>query len=377
MAAFCLAVVFVVINGIPQLYLGKSLGMKLKPTGLAYFVGAIGNLVTGSLTPISAQAETISMAGLIKHPGERVFALLIAAIIGIILAITGTAQRIADFAGPSVMSGMMASVGLILCLIVVDFVKKDKRTSIISLVSACVIYPILLKQGVPNELIYTIAFSMALSIIDFDLIQKRRVEYKNLPAESRENDTWQFWTKKFWSDFKFIKPAFAFSAILGGLGIICLNIGSNLTFGGITASIAGTSQNFNFLTFINSLADIPSILFGGMPIEAIISGTAAAPSPITAGVVMMALAGILCFVGILGKIGKYVPAESIAGFLFIIAFKLTLVSNLASIGANSGNALEATAGAAAFGIGALTKNPFLALLAGILIRVTSGLFGLV
>ncbi|GMO44789.1 MAG: hypothetical protein Ta2B_25840 [Termitinemataceae bacterium] len=50
---------------------------------------------------------------------------------------------------------------------------------------------------------------------------------------------------------------------------------------------------------------------------------------------MMALAAVLCFTGILGKIGKYIPASSISGFLFIIGFKLNLVTNLKLIGGAS------------------------------------------
>jgi len=41
-----------------------------------------------------------------------------------------------------------------------------------------------------------------------------------------------------------------------------LNIGTNIAFGNITAGFAGTTQNMDHLTVINSLADIPSVLFG-------------------------------------------------------------------------------------------------------------------
>jgi len=378
---FCLAVVFVIINGIPQLYLAKNLGMKLKPTAFGYFIGAFGNLFTGSVTPISAQAETISMAGLIKNQNQRVFALLLAAIVGIILGATGLIGRVASYAGDSVLCGMMAGVGLILTLVVVNFIKTDKRTSLVSLFSGLAAYAVCLNSGNAflngNALVLTIAVSMFISIADFALIQKRRISFAELPVEVQENDDFRFWTKKFWADFKFVKPAFAMSAVLGGLGIICLNIGSNLTFGGITSSIAGTTQNFNVLTLINSLADVPSILFGGAPIEAIISGTAASPWPIVAGIVMMALCGVLLITGVLGRLGRYIPAESIAGFLAVIGFKLTLVLNLGLIGTLAKDPADASAGVVAFGITALTKNPFLGLVAGVLVNLTKGLFGLV
>ena len=72
-----------------------------------------------------------------------------------------------------------------------------------------------------------------------------------------------------------------------------LNIGANISFGGITASMAGTAQNFDHLSIINSLADIPSAIFGGPPIEAIISGTAGAPWPVMCGIIFMLVMGII------------------------------------------------------------------------------------
>ena len=113
-----------------------------------------------------------------------------------------------------------------------------------------------------------------------------------------------------------------------------LNIGANISFGGITASLAGTSQNFDHLSIINSLADVPSALFGGPPIEAIISGTAGAPWPVACGIVFMLLMGILILVGLVGRLGRYLPAQSISGFLLVIGFALTFAPNLATVSAS-------------------------------------------
>ncbi|MDR0500052.1 MAG: hypothetical protein LBG97_02235, partial [Coriobacteriales bacterium] len=99
--ALLLAVVFVVINGVTQMYMAKGFGYKLKPTGFAYLIGVAGNLFSGSVVPISGQAETLTLSGLIKDMRVRVAALLIAAAIGITLGLTGTLSRIVDFAGPA------------------------------------------------------------------------------------------------------------------------------------------------------------------------------------------------------------------------------------------------------------------------------------
>jgi AGZA family xanthine/uracil permease-like MFS transporter len=367
---FLLAVFFVVVNGATQLFYAQSLGYKLKPTGLAYFVGAIGNLFTGSVVPISGQAETITMSGLIKNLNVRVAALLIASAVGIFVGATGLLSRIVDFSGTTVISGMMAGVGLILATVGVSLAKQEVRAGIISIVSAIAVWVL------SHDVVYTIAASVFLSSMDYCLLQKRRVNLNDVAKTAgidAESDNWRFWTKDYWADFKAIRPRFTLGALLGGLGFICLNVGSNISFGNITASIAGTEPKLNALSLINSLADIPSILFGGMPIEAIISGTAGAPWPVAAGIAMMAVSGALLLTGLMTKIGRYVPSQSIAGFLIIIGFSLTLVPNLSAVAA-SGSPLE---GIVAGSVTMLTSNAFIGMAAGVIVKVTGGLFGLI
>ena len=79
-----LAVIFVIINGCTQVFYAQKKGYKIKPTAFAYFVGAIGNLISGNIVPISAQAETITVSSEVKDTRDRVTALLIAAVIGVI-----------------------------------------------------------------------------------------------------------------------------------------------------------------------------------------------------------------------------------------------------------------------------------------------------
>ena len=374
---FSLAVIFVVINGVTQLYYAKSLGYKMKPTGLAYFVGAIGNLFTGSVVPISGQAETLTLSGLIKNMNERLAALLIAAVVGIALGLTGSVSKIVDFAGPGAMNGMMAGVGYLLASVGIVLVKQEKRVGIVSFVVALAIY------FTTHDLVYTIAGSVLVSSLDFCFLQKRRVDLSAVAKEAGsepENDTWKFWTREYWKDFKLLKPTFNKAALLGGLSFICLNIGSNISFGTITSLyMAGEEPKLNALTVINSLADVPSTLFGGAPLEAIISGTAAAPDlgsvsgPWLAAILMMALSGILLLVGLIGKLGKYVPSQSIAGFLFVIGFCVTLLPSLTTAFASG----QTASAAAAVAVTILTSNAFYGLAAGALLLQLPQLVGVV
>ena len=374
LGAFILAVVAVIINGIPQLLYAQARGFAIKPAGFAYLIGAIGNLFTGSVTPISSQAETITVASVKKDLRNNVSSILLAAILMIILGLFGGVNMIADFAGPAVVAGMMSGVGLMLAGVTLDMFGQEKRTTIVSVVSALIAYVIFLNDG--NKVVWTIFISVAVSTVDFLFLQKRRVDMSTLVEDGREaaemSNEWRFWKKEYWSDFKLIKPTFNLSVLMGALSIMMLNVGANISFGGITASIAGTTQNYDHLSIINSLADIPSALFGGPPIEAIISGTAGAPWPVLCGVVFMLVTAVLILTGVIGRLGKYLPAQSIAGFLFVIGLLMTFAPNAASVAGSEGS----MAGFIAMGVTAWSKNPFLGMVAGIVVKFFGSYLGL-
>ena len=117
---------------------------------------------------------------------------------------------------------------------------------------------------------------------------------------------------------------------------------------------------------------MPSALFGGPPIEAIISGTAGAPWPVACGVVFMLVTGILILTGLISRLGKYLPAQSISGFLFVIGLLMTFAPNLTSVAAADGS----MSGYIALGVTAWSKNPFLGMVAGIIVKFFGSYLGL-
>lgn len=372
---FLLAVIAVIINGVPQLLYAQARGFALKPAGFAYLVGAFGNLMTGSVTPISSQAETITVASVDKDLRNNVSAVLLAAILMVILGLCGGVTRIADFAGTAVVSGMMSGVGLMLAGVSWDMLKQERRVTLVSMISAIIAYALFINDG--NKVVWTIFISVAVSTADFLFLQKRRVDLSTVVEEGRKpvemSGEWRFWKKEYWSDFKFIKPTINATVILSALSIMMLNVGANISFGGITASIAGTQQNFDHLSIINSLADVPSAIFGGPPIEAIISGTAGAPWPVACGIVFMIAMAVLILTGLVGRLGRYLPAQSISGFLLVIGFALTFAPNLATVAASD----NSMSGYIALGVTAWSKNPFLGMVVGVLVRYLGVYVGLV
>jgi len=404
--ALVLAVIFVAINGLTMLAWAAQMGYKMKPTAFAFFVASVGNLFTGNVVPLSGQSSILTVSNFVKNTNERVAALLIAVVVMVVAGIMGWVTAIAEWAGNPVLWGMMAGVGLMVSQISVDMISQEKRTGAISFATALVTFWLTL--GDPNQLVYVIAVSVTVSTLDFLFLQKnketgklgRRVNYSNLAKSNgftgdMDEDTEENrpWKKKFWSGFKMTKPKFGLLALYYSLAFICINIGTNIAFGTITAGFGPRDAegallnplNIDALTVINSVADIPTVLFGGMPIEAIISATAQTAWPVLAGVLMMLLLGFLCLFGLINKLVKFVPVQSLAGFLFIIGFFSTLVPQLRNViqGATpppnfaTGEVLGAEAivsGITAMTVTAITKNPFIGLICGVAIRYIGAAF---
>jgi len=379
-----IAVIFVAINGLTMLAWAAAQGYKMKPTAFAFLVGAVGNLITGSITPISGQSSILTVSHHMKNVNERIAALLLAVLVMVPLGLFGAVTRIADFAGQPVLWGMMAGVGLMVMGISYDMLQQAKRTGLISFVAALATHVFFIRNPSTHALVYVIAVSVTLATIDFVFLQKdpvtgkrgRRVNLLKMAKDAgyegdmEQNENPKFWTKEYWADFKLMKPKLTINAIYFALAFICLNIGTNIAFGNITAGFAQETQNMNHLTVINSLADIPSVIFGGAPVGAIISATAASPWPVMAGVLMMLLCAALLLLGLMVKAVKYVPVQAIAGFLFIIGFFSTFVPQLRNVFMMNGGSPTPMAmiqAMTAMGLTALTKNPFIGLVGGILV----------
>lgn len=264
-----------------------------------------------------------------------------------ILGITGSLNFIVDLAGVYVLNGMMAGVGLILAKIAIDGLKLEtKMVSLISIISALITYFV---SG--RNLVYTIIISVVISSI-YANIMKMEIG-KEIKKEERK--------------LSIKKPILNKKVIRGSLSLACLTIGANIAFGNITASLGdgNITANIDHLTIYSGLADSVSSLFGGAPVEAIISATGASDNPINSGVLMMAILGVIMFMGFLPKLGKYVPGESIHGFLFVLGALVTVPTN-ANLAFAAGGDTILVAGIAMATTAA--SDPFMGLVAGVILK---------
>ncbi len=347
-----LAAIGVVLNGIPQGLLALSMGFASVPTALGFGVGVIGCLLLGSVAPISFQAETIVLAGTMgKNMRERLSMVFFAGVTMAALGACGLLTAIVNFAGETVLNAMMAGVGLVLTKLALGMMKETKLVGITSVVTAVLVYFFL-----GQNLVYTIVISLVVSSAAAKL--------------AGQDIGGGVGTAEKMGRLKLEKPIFNLSVLRGALALACLTVGANIAFGSITGGIAGASQNVDHLTIYSGLADAVSALFGGAPVEAIISATAGAPHPVTAGVLMMGIMAVILFCGLLPKIGKYVPSQSIAGFLLILGAVVTVPGNAAAAFAGTGAGDTIVAGVT-MGVTAFT-DPFFGMLAGTALKLLFG-----
>jgi len=118
-----------------------------------------------------------------------------------------------------------------------------------------------------------------------------------------------------------------------------------------------------------------SSLFGGSPVESIISATADAPNAVLSGIIMMGIMAVILFAKLLPKIGHYVPRASIAGFLLVLGAIVTLPINAQLAFQNV--ALNSPM-AAVLGIVIISTarfDPFIGMMSGVIIRALFQLAG--
>ncbi len=315
-----MAALGVVLNGIPQGIMAMGLGFAVFPTTFSFVFASAVNGFYGSVAPLSFQAESLALTGnLGKDIRERTSIIFGGSLIMVVIGFTGTLTKIVSYLGNNIMAGMMAGVGLMLAKIAIEMTKKQRTVGWISIGLAAITYLI------TKDLVWTITISVILSSLYAVKVEQYRAELPSYVTARK---------------FNFLRPQFNLRILRGALGLACLNIGANISYGLITGQMTGGVKpnpvNLNLLTSTQAIADMGTSLLGGAPVETIISATASAPEPVIAGIMMMLIMAIILFAGWLPKIGRYVPSTSIAGFLFILGAVVIFPENAATAMTGSG-----------------------------------------
>lgn len=349
----------VVINAIPGGLYALTFGFASVPTAAGFIIGAVGCGVLGVVAPISFQAETLTLVGTMgRTVQERISMIFLEGVILLAVGLLGMFKVIVGFIGPVITNAMMAGVGIVLAKVAVEMTLRNPVVGGVSIITALLSYYI--TPNPADKLIYAIISCVALSsLVSVGLKKNQQVVFE----QAQEG-------------FVRRKLCFTKNVVRGALALCALNIGANIAFGNITAqTLAKTEINLDHLTIISSVADIVSSLFGGAPVQAIISATGAAPHPLAAGVLMMVIMAAILAAGLLVRIGKYVPNESIAGFLLVLGAIVTVPINAALALSGGVGSMDTLVGGVTMTITAIA-DPFVGMLAGLLVKLLVSMFGM-
>ncbi|HKG72550.1 MAG TPA: hypothetical protein VKA87_11650 [Nitrososphaeraceae archaeon] len=367
---------------------GISLGWAAKPTGIGFIVGLVFLLGFRSLAPVSFEVESLTIVSRIAKRAWHImiYAVILAGIIGAILGAIGAYSTIVEFIGPAIQYGMMTGVGIVLAIVAVDLIKENKTIGIISAASAFLVY--FATRSDPSAIIYALAVSVVISVI----VGRFRKFDPILPDIKREKIHLVLPWKKFGQLFRsyqsyevldsntgsqktttIIKRLTRLDKILivrAALSLLALRVGTSIAYPSIDYDIAGVPQVtgsgasiFDATNIIAGLSGFASAIFGGAPLEPIISGTAAAPNPILAAALMMAFAAAILLLGLMGRAARYVPLQAVTGFLLVLGTLIIFPENAPA-------AMEADplVGGVTAVVTAATMDPFIGMIAGLIVK---------
>ncbi|NLW44117.1 MAG: NCS2 family permease [Syntrophomonadaceae bacterium] len=343
-----------IASGLIALYYG----FLAFPTGIGFALAAFLALVWGLVTPISFQAETIVLAGSMgKNLRERISIVLLCGVVMTVLGILGLLGAIVDYIGEIILAGMLAGVGVILVRTSIDIARDSLKAGIGSFLSALPVW------FLTENLAYTVVVSLIVGTLVHHLIKKEFNQPEEEIVEESDDAPRTFWenVKK---QLQLQKPILNSWRIWKAvLAVIALQIGTFISYGAITASMANAEFHVDKLTIMSGLSQAVSSLFGGAPLSPIVSITAVADNPVNAGIAFMAVMALILLLFLLPKIGKLIPIGATAGYLFIIGAIIVIPDNLVAA-VQDGNMV----GIITFVITAIS-DPFIGMLAGILTQL--------
>ena len=370
-----------------------SLGWALKPAGIGFIIGMGLLIAFRTVAPVSFEVESLAIVSKIAKRKWHVmiYAVILAGIAGVILGSLGLISAIVDFIGPSIQYGMMTGVGVILAVVALDLIKENRIIGIVSVGVAFIVFFATIDD--PSSIIYALAASVVVSIVvarfvKFDPILpdagREKISMilplRNLGSMFRKFQTEEDTPTGDGTKAKVIKLLTRNDKILlvrAALALIALRFGTGIAYPAINADIAGIDtvtgsghSIFDVNSIIAGISGASSAFFGGVPLEPIISGTAASPNPVFSAALMMGLAAVILLLGWIGKIAKYIPIQAVTGFLLLLGALIIFPENAPL-------AMEENpfvGGVTAVVTGA-TMDPFIGMIAGLITKGMMALFG--
>lgn len=347
---------------------------------VAFAIGAALGWFYQVVTPITFTVESITVAAQsVKKPPQIFYVVALSAVPSVALGLLGLYSSFVSWLDPAVVAGVIVGVGVILTRVGVGYLRERPAVAVPAVVAGLLVY------ALTENLVLVILASMILGTVARYVLPQRfqpgakeeevgageeeeeEAEEEEELKEEKELGGGEEKNANAKGHGRFgprIRPIrlrwremFAPAVLVGAFSLFALRTGSVVSYDRVNSELAGKGPELDGMTVIAGVASLASGLLGGPPIETTPAPMAATAQPVFSTVLFMALMAVVTFVGLVGRLGRYIPLQAIAGFLVVLGVPVILPENLPSV------AEAPLAGGVALIVTALS-NPFYGLLAG-------------
>lgn len=337
-----------------------------RAASLGFAIGAALGWFYQVVTPINFTVESITVAShSVKRPPHIMYVVVLSAVPSIVLGLLGLYSSFVEWLDPAVVAGVIVGVGIILTRVGIDYVRDRPAVALPALAAGVLVY------AVTENLVLVIIASMVLGTLARYLIPRRfQPDAKELSLERQEEHAAEAEEEHYAARSKPhrfghpIRPiAFRWrdivtpGVLIGAFSLFALRTGAVVSYDRVNSDLAGQEPELDAVTVLAGVGSLASGLLGGPPIETTPAPMADTSQPVFSTVLFMALMAVITFVGLIGRLGRYVPLQAIAGFLVVLGVPVIMPENLPTASDSP------LAGGAALVVTAVS-NPFYGLLAG-------------
>ena len=363
MIAAILAAVGMCADGVAEGLYAARHRFSARAAAVGYAAGAGLGWLYGVVTPVTFTVESITVATrTAKERPQIVWIVALSAIPSIALGATGLYSSFVDLLDTAVVGGAIAGVGLILANVGFGYVRERPLTAGLAVVAGFVAFLIW------DDLVAVIAASVIGGVVAARLVPDRFVPEREL--ESREEKIARAEDEDV-AEPPIERPSFDLRGVLswpvlvGAFSVFALRTGAVVSYDTVNAELAGTGQELDGVTLMAGVASLGSSLLGGPPIETTPAPMAATPEPVFSTVLFMGAMAVTTGIGLVGRLGRFIPLHAIAGFLVVLGVPVVLPENLPMV-------LDAAIpGSVALAVTA-ASNPFYGIVAGQLVVAAIG-----
>ena len=343
-----------------------------RAAGFGYAVGAVLAWFFGLVTPITFTVESITVATRTsKERPQILYIVLLSAIPSIILGVTGLYSDFVNLLNVSVIAGIIAGVGIILTRVGFTYLEQKMATTSVSIIAGVVTY-LITNDLVPVIIAAVVTGSLADRFLP-ERFQKRGEEKDERGGQKgngtkeggkQEDDEEKGEKNRFGLMSLDLKAMIARPVLIGAFSLFALRTGAVVSYGTVNAELANQPANLDLVTLMAGMGSLVSALAGGAPVETTPAPMAAASDPVLSTALFMAIMAGVTLSGLVGRLGRYIPLEAIAGFLVVLGIFVIIPQQLPNL------VEDPLPGATALAVTALS-NPFYGIIAGELVLLVT------